>query len=71
MRPAVLIDAGHTTKRIRRGSFTSVPDLIAAIRDYIDEHNENPLPYVWTAEADAIIEKVGRARLAANKSTTV
>ena len=59
-----------TTKRIRRGSFTSVPQLVTAISDYIDEHNENPLPYIWTAEADAIIEKVGRARLAANKSTT-
>ena len=59
-----------TTKRIRRGSFTSVPQLIAAICDYIDQHNENPLPYIWTAEADTIIEKVGRARLAANKSTT-
>jgi transposase len=57
-----------TTKRIRRGSFTSVPDLIAAICDYINQHNENPLPYIWTAEADTIIEKVGRARLAANKS---
>jgi len=59
-----------TTKRIRRGSFTSVPDLIVAISDYIDQHNENPLPYIWTAEAATIIEKVGRARLAANKSTT-
>ena len=46
-----------TTKRIRRGSFTSVPDLIAAICAYIDQHNENPMPYIWTAEADTIIEK--------------
>ena len=59
-----------TTKRIRRGSFTSVDDLIAAICDYIDQHNENPLPYIWTAQAHTIIEKVGRARLALNKSTT-
>jgi len=60
-----------TTKRIRRGSFTSVTELTAAISAYIDEHNENPLPYIWTATAESIIEKVGRARLAANKSTTV
>jgi transposase len=60
-----------TTKRIRRGSFTSVTELTMAISDYIDEHNENPLPYIWTATAESIIEKVGRARLAANKSTTV
>lgn len=60
-----------TTKRIRRGSFTSVAELTTAISDYIDEHNENPLPYVWTATAESIIEKVGRARLVANKSTTV
>lgn len=59
-----------TTKRIRRGSFTSVDDLIAAICDYIDQHNENPMPYIWTATAESIIEKVGRARLALNKSTT-
>jgi transposase len=59
-----------TTKRIRRGSFTSVDQLEAAIRDFIDHHNERPLPYVWTAEADKIIEKVGRARLALNKSIT-
>ncbi len=59
-----------TTKRIRRGSFTSVEQLETAIRDFIDHHNERPLPYVWTAQADKIIEKVGRARLALNKSTT-
>ena len=59
-----------TTKRIRRGSFTSVDVLIAAICDYIDHHNENPMPYIWTATAESIIEKVGRARLALNKSIT-
>jgi hypothetical protein len=57
-----------TTKRIRRGSFTSVPELEQAIGDYIDQHNDNPLSFVWTAEAEKIIEKVGRARLALNKA---
>ncbi len=59
-----------TTRRIRRGSFTSVDELIAAICDYIEQHNENPLPYIWTVTAESIIEKVGRARIAMNKSTT-
>src|SRR3990170_7496433 len=53
-----------TTDRIRRDSFSSVPDLIAAIEDYIDAHNEDPRPFIWTAEADKILEKVGRARAA-------
>ena len=59
-----------TTKRIRRGSFTSVAELEKAIYDFIDEHNDNPMPFVWTAEADKIIEKVGRARLTLDKSTS-
>lgn len=53
-----------TTDRIRRDSFTSVPHLIAAIHDYIDAHNEDPQPFIWTAEAGKILEKVGRARTA-------
>ncbi|HVE70465.1 MAG TPA: IS630 family transposase, partial [Thermoanaerobaculia bacterium] len=32
--------------------------------DYIDAHNEDPRPFIWTAEADKILEKVGRARTA-------
>lgn len=57
-----------TTKRIRRGSFTSVEELQKAIRDFIDQHNIAPTPFVWVAEADKIIEKVGRVRAAAHKS---
>jgi transposase len=53
-----------TAKRIRRGSFASEGELIKAIQEYINEHNRNPNPFVWTAEADKIIEKVGRARAA-------
>lgn len=60
-----------TDKRIRRGTFTSVDELVEAIRGYIDAHNDSPSPFIWTAEAEKIIEKVGRARLALNKSTTV
>lgn len=58
-----------TTSRIRRDSFQSVDDLVAAIEDYIAAHNEEPEPFIWTAEADKILEKVGRAR-AALKSRT-
>jgi transposase len=53
-----------TDKRIRRGSFTSVTDLIAAIEDYIAHHNDNPKPYKWTKTAEEIIEKVRRGRVA-------
>lgn len=41
-----------TTKRIRRGAFHSVPELIRAIEDYIKYNNENPKPFVWTKTAD-------------------
>ena len=60
-----------TQQRIRRGVFTSVDELVHAIRDYINHYNDNPFPFLWTAEAEKIIEKVGRARMALNKSTTV
>ena len=51
-----------TQKRIRRGTFRSVPDLIQAIMEYIDEHNEQPQSFTWTAKADDILAKVERAR---------
>jgi transposase len=53
-----------TEKKIRRGSFRSVADLIAAIEDYIRHHNDDPRPYKWTKTADEIIEKVRRGRVA-------
>jgi len=49
-----------TTARIRRGVFRSVPQLKQAIGDYIDHHNANPRPFVWTATADEILGKVAR-----------
>ena len=51
-----------TDKRIRRGVFHSVADLIAAIEDYIAGHNAHPKPFVWTKSAEAILEKVGRCK---------
>jgi transposase len=52
--------AGITEKRIRRGSFTSVPSLEKAIREYLNYNNEHPKPFVWTATADLILGKIQR-----------
>jgi hypothetical protein len=49
-----------TKRRLRRGSFTSLVDLQAAINRDLDQHNTDPKPFVWTAEPDGIIEKVRR-----------
>lgn len=49
-----------TEKRIRRGAFRSVKALEQAITDYLDHHNENPKPFVWTATADTILSRVAR-----------
>jgi transposase len=53
-----------TENRLRRSVFRSVEELITAIFDYIDLHNENPKPFIWTAKASDILEKVKRARSA-------
>ena len=53
-----------TDKAIRRGVFHSVPDLIAAIEAYLQATNDEPKPFVWTATADEILEKVRRGRVA-------
>ena len=50
-----------TTNRLRNGVFRSVPDLTAAIQEYIVVHNKNPTPFVWTAKAKDILAKVIRA----------
>ncbi len=51
-----------TGRRIRRGVFTSVDELVAAIQDYLDHHNGAPKPFVWTKKASVILEKEARAR---------
>ena len=53
-----------TDKALRRGVFHSVPDLITKIEEYLDAHNDNPKPFVWTATADDILTKVARGRVA-------
>ncbi|MBS1862846.1 MAG: IS630 family transposase [Actinobacteria bacterium] len=45
-----------TTKWIRRGSHRSVPDLVASIRTWIANWNDEPRPYVWHEEADEILD---------------
>jgi transposase len=47
-----------TDKRIRRGTFKSVPELIAAINDYLENHNQNPQVFVWSAPAEQILAKI-------------
>lgn len=51
-----------TTKRIRRGTFHSVPELVSAIEEYIKHNNANPKPFMWTKTADEIIAKVNRGK---------
>jgi transposase len=53
-----------TEQRLRRGIFRDVEELIMAIGDYIDKHNDNPKLFVWTAKASDVLEKVKRARVA-------
>jgi hypothetical protein len=56
-----------TANQIRRGVFQDLKELITAIGAYIDHHNENPKPFIWTAKAADILEKVTRARAALHK----
>src|SRR5947208_495239 len=49
-----------TNKRIRRGVFRSVKDLETAIREFIEVHNEDAIPFVWTKTADQILASIAR-----------
>jgi len=51
-----------TRKRIRRGTFKSVRQLIEAITDYVEHYNGDPVPFVWTKDADMIIAKINRCK---------
>src|SRR2546426_802306 len=51
-----------TRKRIRRGVFKSVKDLIEAIENYVKTNNQNPKPFVWTKRVDEILEKVNHCK---------
>jgi transposase len=51
-----------TQKAVRRGAFVSVPDLVQAIERFLAAWNENPRPFVWTAQLEEILQKIERAR---------
>ncbi|MBI4310241.1 MAG: IS630 family transposase [Chloroflexi bacterium] len=51
-----------TEKRIRRGSFDSVPELIAAIDEYLAASNADPRPFVWQASVESILNKIAKCK---------
>jgi transposase len=59
-----------TDKQLRRGVFRSVDQLIVTIMDYIDQHNNDPKSFTWTAKAEDILTKVKRARNVLDKDAT-
>jgi len=54
---------------IRRGTFTSVNELVAAIGAFIDHWNDHPHPFAWTKDADEILASIKRAKTKANVLT--
>jgi len=59
-----------TGKALRRGVSQSVPDLIAAIEEYMKIHNNEPKPLVWTATAESILTKVRRGPVAPDQTVS-
>jgi len=51
-----------TDKRLRRGSFENVPALIKAITEYLDNHNQNPKVFVWSAPVERIMAKIAKCK---------
>ena len=60
-----------TENQLRRGIFQDLEQLIMAIGNYIDHHNQNPKPFIWTAKASDILEKVTRAQASLDKRLSV
>jgi hypothetical protein len=56
-----------TVNRLRRGVFHSLSDLVAALEKYLVQHNKEPKPFIWTAQAKDILAKVARARTKLNR----
>lgn len=50
-----------TTRQLKRLAVSSVVELIEAITTYIDQRNDEPKPFVWTASVDSILSKVNKA----------
>jgi transposase len=57
-----------TNQRIRRGAFRSVAALRTAIMEYLEEHNQEPQPFTWTAPAELVLGKVARVCSRINQS---
>jgi hypothetical protein len=53
-----------TRNRIRSGTFENVAELKRAIMEYLENHNADPKPFIWTKSAGEIPEKVARAKQA-------
>jgi transposase len=51
-----------TEKRLRRGSFQSVPELVEAINEYLDNHNQKPHVFVWSASVERILAKIAKCK---------
>jgi transposase len=60
-----------TQQRLRRGVFHSVPELESVLQTHIAQHNQNPKPFIWTAKASDILEKVKRGQATLNKIASV
>lgn len=62
-----------TIERLRRGVFTSVPELVSAIDEYVAHHHINPKPFIWTKSARDILQKVicANKRLSSKKNATL
>ena len=58
-----------TQKQVRRGVFTSVPQLEKCLREYLRSYNEDPRPLVWTKTVDEILDKVHRGRAVLTESS--
>jgi transposase len=58
-----------TNRAIRRGSFGGVGESVTAIHAYIEAHNSDPKPFIWTASIEAILEKVNRCRTVLDPSS--
>lgn len=56
-----------TSKRLRRGAFRSVRELVKAIEAYVEHHNDTTTGFAWTNTADAILSKVARAKATLGK----
>jgi transposase len=52
-----------TEKRIRRGNFYSVEELIAAIEEYMQDNNRQPKTFVWTASVEKILQKISHCKV--------